>query len=36
MAVLIYCGNDNISCQSVMRVHVTDEVPSSRSHSSSC
>jgi len=34
MAGLIYCGNDNISYQSVM--YVTDEVPSSRSHSSSC
>jgi len=34
MAGLIYCGNDNVSCQSVM--HVTDEVPSSCSHSSSC
>jgi len=36
MAGVIYCGDDNISWQSVTHVHVTDEVSSSRSHSSSC
>ena len=39
MAGLIYCGNDNYIvsvCDARAIVHVTDEVPSSRSHSSSC
>jgi len=36
MAELIYCGNDIVSvCDACAIVHVTDEVPSSRSHSSS-
>ena len=39
MAGLIYCGNDNniVSvCDACAIVHVTDEVSSLRSHSSSC
>ena len=37
MAGLIYCGNDMVSvCDACAIVHVTDNVKSSRSHSSSC
>jgi len=38
VAGLIYCGNDYIVpvCDACAIVHVTGEVPSSRSHLSSC